>query len=73
MAIAENVLITAALPVMWLWYLRDKGYESFQGWWVNLVLGVTLVTMLVIAVRRISRWASVGWEESRGVGNGRKQ
>ncbi len=68
----ENVLIAASLPMLWLWFLQAKGYESFQGWWVNVALGVTLVTMLVIAVRRISRWASVGWEESRGVGNGRK-
>jgi hypothetical protein len=62
----ENVLILAAVPALWLWFLRRMNYAAFQGWWVDAVLVVVLVTMMVIAIRRLSRWANVGWRNGPG-------
>jgi len=60
----ENVLIAASLPALWVWFLRRAGYPAFQGWWVDALLAVVLLVMLVIAVRRLSTWANLGWQES---------
>ncbi len=70
-ALVENILIGACLPALWLWFLRRAGYRAFQGWWVDVVLVVVLVIMLVVAVRRLSGWASLGWREG-GEGEGRR-
>ena len=70
-AYVENVLIAVSIPALWLWFLRRAGWAAFQGWWVDTVLGVVLVTMLVIAVRRVSRWAGSGWARSGKGRNGR--
>jgi hypothetical protein len=69
-AVVEGVLIVASIPALWLWFLRRLGYSAFQGLWVDVVLGVVLLTMLVILVRRLSRWASLGWRGG-GLGNRR--
>jgi hypothetical protein len=71
-AVLENVLIGAAIPALWLWFLKRRGYGPFQGWWVDVVLVVVLVVMLVIAVRRLSQWAGFGWRDADG-GSGRRE
>jgi hypothetical protein len=68
----ENVLIGASIPALWLWFLKRLGYSAFRGWWVEVVLVAVLVTMLVIFVRRLSRWASLGWRSEGGFRNGRE-
>jgi hypothetical protein len=62
-ALVENMLVGVSLPALWLWFLRRAGYGAFQGWWVDVVLVVVLVTMLAIAVRRLAGWANLGWHE----------
>ena len=69
-ALAENCLIGLAIPALWLWLMKRIGYSAFQGVWVDIVLGITLVAMLAIAVHRLSQWANMGWRESRGKRNG---
>jgi len=71
-ALVENLLVVAAVPALWLWFLRRLGYPSFQGWWVDAVLLAVLLVMLVIAVRRLSRWAGLGWRHGREGGDGRR-
>ena len=57
------MLIAAALPALWLWFLRRAGYGAFQGWWVDAALGGVLLAMIVIAVRRLSLWAGAEWRD----------
>ena len=71
-ALIENVLIGASIPALWLWFLRKAGYSAFQGWWVDAVLAVVVVTMLIIFVRRLSQWGALGWRDG-GAGGRRHE
>jgi hypothetical protein len=59
------------VPALWLWFLRRLGYPAFQGWWVDAVLLAVLLVMVVVAARRLSRWAGLGWREGRDRSDGR--
>ena len=45
----EDALIILCLVLLWLPII------GFHGWWVKLVLGASLVTMIVVLVRRKRR------------------
>ena len=50
----ENALIYASILALWPWIFR--GRWVFKGPWVWIPVGGALVAMVVVAVRRISRW-----------------
>ncbi len=67
----ENLLIFLSIPVLWLLLLRKMKFAAFQGLWVDIAVGISAAVLVIIALRRLSLWAKMGWSHGNSTRNGR--